>query len=125
MAKFDASRRGATRSGIRRVAAGRSELLFDEVAEEVYATYQRDSRAAAEAARGFEQRRAANDAQVEAWVKQAAAKVQPLPPPPPNSLESPPRAYVAYASEIQEAPVVSLPPGEYRTQWRRPGRHHR
>jgi hypothetical protein len=102
------------------VAAGRSELLFDEVAEEVYAAYQRDSRAAAEAARGFEQRRAANDAQVEAWVKQAAAKVQPLPPPPPEFVESPPRAYVAYASEIQEAPVVSLPPGEYRAQWRLP-----
>ena len=102
------------------VAAGRSELLFDEVAQQVYELYVRDARLAAEAARAFEQRRAEHHARVDAWLKQAAARVQPLPPPPPEFTEPEPEPYRGYATELQEAPIVSLPPGEYRVRWRGP-----
>jgi len=100
------------------VAAGRSELLFDEVAQEAFETYVREARAAAEAARAFEQRRAEHVASAQAWLRQAAARVQPLPPPPAEFTEDEPPAYRAYATEIEAAPVVSLPAGEYRVRWR-------
>lgn len=101
-------------------AGGRSELLFDELAQEAYDTYVREARAAAEATRAFEQRRADYYVRVQAWLQQAAARVQPLPPPPPEFTETEPPPYRAYAAEIEEAPVVSLPPGEYRLRWRGP-----
>ena len=102
------------------VAGGRAELLLDEIAQQAYDTYVREARAAVEAARAFEQRRAEHHARAQAWLRQAAARVNPLPPPPPEFIESEPPPYRPYASEIEEAPVVSLPPGEYRVRWRGP-----
>ncbi len=100
------------------VAAARSEMLFDEAARLLYDSYVQDARRAAAATQAFEQRRAEYEASVDAWLKQAAAKANPLPPPPAEFSELPPPPYYGYATEIQEAPVVSLPAGEYRVQWR-------
>ena len=102
------------------VAGGRAELLLDEVAREAYESYVREARAAVEAARAFEMRRAEHHARAQAWLRQAAARVTPLPPPPPEFTETEPPPYRPYATEIEEAPVVSLPPGEYRVRWRGP-----
>jgi hypothetical protein len=102
------------------VSAGRSELLFDELADAAHSSYQREARQAAEAAQAFEQRRAEHYARAQAWLQQAAARAQPLPPPPPEFTEQEPPPYRAYASAIAESPVVSLPAGEYRLRWRGP-----
>lgn len=100
------------------VGAGTSQLLFDDAARSVYDTYVADATRAAADAQAYELRRAEQQAAVDAWLKAAAAKTAPLPPPPAELTEEPPAAYTGYASQIEEAPVVSLPAGEYSIRWR-------
>ncbi|MBI2755535.1 MAG: hypothetical protein HYX52_02395 [Chloroflexi bacterium] len=102
------------------VGAGESVLLVDEVAQSVYAKYVADATKAAQDEQAYAARVAELQAAVDAWLKLAASRVTPLPPPPAQLTEAPPEPYSGYAAEIAETPVVSLPAGAYTIRWRGP-----
>lgn len=95
------------------VAAGESELLIDEVARDRHATYVRDAREAAEATIDYQRRLAEHETALQEYLQAEAGGVEPLPEPPDEFTEQPPEQYLAYARDPAEAPIVSLPAGEY------------
>lgn len=96
------------------VGLGPSEIVSGPAAAEVYETYVRYGRAAAEAAQLHQRLVAEHHAAVEAWLKLAAQKPADLPPPPPEFTIAEPEPYHAYASAPETAAVLSLPEGNYR-----------
>jgi hypothetical protein len=101
------------------VAAGESELLIDDEAVARHEQYVREARAAAEASIEYQRRLAEHEAELQEWLQMQATGVEPLPPPPGEFTEEPPEQFRGFASEPAEAPVVSMPQGEYTIRLRR------
>src|SRR3990170_2367681 len=95
------------------VAAGESELLIDDEAVARHEEYVREATAASKAMIEYQRRLAEQESALREWLQMQAEGVEPLLPPPGEFTDPLPATYSAFVTDPVEAPVVSLPEGEY------------
>ena len=100
-------------------AEGASELVHGETARAFYEEYVRKARVAAERLKEYQRVVAEHRRLTEAWLQLAAEQGgRDMPPPPPELDVEAPENYPAFATEPQEAFILSLPPGSYEMRLR-------
>lgn len=96
------------------VGAGPAELIRGEAASDIYEDYVREGRAAAARLNEYQQMVARQRALMESWLVMAAERRgRDLPPPPPELTLEAPTPYRAFATEPEEAAILTLPAGRY------------